>query len=109
MTDILHASSFEGRIGAIFSTSDTSARLQLNRVDAMPSTPGSEQFSLAFTPMDDFPQSQGTYELVDDVLGHLTMFLVPTMGESGAVEMEACFNNLVPPTDSRDETWASPS
>jgi hypothetical protein len=66
----------------------------LERMTSLPSPADQEQYSLHFLAPPEVSALQGTYVLHHDVVGDLTIFLVPMRLKEHGVEFEACFNHM---------------
>jgi hypothetical protein len=98
MSAPLRPSSFTPHVGTAFALTDEGGPLDLvlDRVDVLPSAPGQRQFSLVFVAPTIPVHGQRTYHVTHDALGDLDLFLVPIGHVEGGIELEACFNQLVP-------------
>ena len=100
MLETLHKESFAACLNAEFQVVERDSAafaLRLSEVSDGLSTPRQEAFSVIFRgPLDRFIQ-QGTYQLRNEKLGELQLFLVPIARDNDGYQYEAVFNRLIQP------------
>jgi len=95
---ILTFRDFAGREGSHFSVLDVAGNVELTLegVEMVEGPPSIEQFSLFFSGPAAAQLEQRTYRLNEPSLGDVEIFLVPVALDGDRIELQACFNLMVP-------------
>lgn len=101
MLESLHKEAFADCVNEVFRVTRAGSadfEIKLTEVTEQFHTPRQEAFSVVFHgPADPFMQ-QGSYQLRNEKLGEMELFLVPIAKDQDGYEYEAVFNRLTPET-----------
>ncbi len=101
MLESLHKEAFAECVNEVFHVARPGSadfEIELSEVTEQFRTPRQEAFSVVFHGPADPYLKQGSYQLRNEKLGEMELFLVPIAKDQAGYQYEAVFNRLIPAT-----------